>query len=304
MTVAESPTGLTAEGTHLGAFRRDDWVLLAVPSVVWGASFILIEEGLDGGLRPAAVTWLRIVLGFLAVSLVPQARGSIRREHRRQAVMVSITWLAFPMTLFPMAQQHVSPSVAGMLNGGIPVFAALVTTVMLRRVPGRWQLAGIAVGVIGVICIGAPTAGEGASSAWGVAMIVVAICSYGVAIPLNVPLAQRYGALVLFRFALGVSAVLTLPLALVDIGGNSLSGRAALAMLLLGVGGTALAFVCMSALSGRVGGTRAAVITYVEAVIALGLGVWWSDDSVGALQLVGCAALLGGAWLASRAERR
>ena len=56
----------------------------------------------------------------------------------------------FPMTLFPIAQQHISLSLAGMLNGAIGVFAAIVASVLLRRLPGRWQLAGLAVGLLGI----------------------------------------------------------------------------------------------------------------------------------------------------------
>ena len=303
MTAVESPTSLAAEGTHGGAFTAKDWVLLIVPSIVWGASFILIEEALNGGMKPGLVTWLRITCGFVALSLVPAARGRIERRDLGRVLAVSITWLAFPMTLFPLAQRDVSPSVAGMLNGGIPIFATLFTSLLLRRLPHRMQLFGIAVGVIGVVLIGFPTFSESSSSAAGIAMIMIAVVSYGIAITLNVPLVQRYGALVLFRYALGMSAILTLPIALFAVGDSVVTLRASIAMVLLGVGGTAVAFVCMSTLSGRVGGTRASIITYVEAVIALGLGVWWSNDHVESIQLVGCATLLFGAWLATRAER-
>lgn len=270
--------------------------------MVWGASFILIAKGLSEGLEPGLVTWLRILFGFAAVSAMPAARSRIQRADLGRVAAMSVTWLAFPMTLFPIAQQHVSSSVAGMLNGGIPIFATLFISVVLRRLPHRMQMLGILTGVGGIVAIGVPTMNDGGSSAVGVILVVVATVSYGVAITINVPLVQRYGALVLFRYALGMSLVLTAPGAMLAVGSSEFTTRGLMAMVMLGVGGTAIAFVCMSALSGRVGGTRASIVTYLEAIVALALGVVLKGEDVAAVQLVGCAMLLFGAWLASRAE--
>ncbi len=75
-----------------------------------------------------------------------------------------------------------------------------------------------------------------------------------------------------------------------------------MSLLLLGVLGTALAFVGMIGLSARVGSTRAASVTYLEAVLALSLGIAVRGEQVVVLEVVGCAVLLGGAWLMSRAD--
>jgi drug/metabolite transporter (DMT)-like permease len=68
----------------------------------------------------------------------------------------------------------------------------------------------------------------------------------------------------------------------------------------LGVVGTGIAFALMGTLVGRVGSTRASFITYLIPVVALALGVAFRDDDVFALELVGVAFVIGGAFLASR----
>ena len=46
-------------------------------------------------------------------------------------------WLAFPLSMFPFAEQHVSSALTGMLNGATPLFAAAVASILARRVPSR-----------------------------------------------------------------------------------------------------------------------------------------------------------------------
>lgn len=300
------PTGgsgraLTAEGSHRDAFTARDWVLFLGPAIIWGTSFLFIAEGLET-LQPGVVTFGRMLFGFLALAAVPGARTSIPRYEWPRLAAVSVTWLAFPMTLFPIAQQHVSSSLAGMLNGGIPIFAAVVATVLLRRLPGTWQRLGLVVGVIGIVLIGLPTVNEGRSSAFGVLLVIIAIASYGVATNLAVPLTQTYGAVPVFWRCQMLALVLTAPFGAWGLAGSTFAWRPVGAVVLLGIFGTAIAFVMMTRLGARVGATRSSTVTYLEAIFALGIGVAIRHDRVVALQLVGCLVLIVGAWLASRRD--
>jgi drug/metabolite transporter (DMT)-like permease len=306
VTTAESlaprRSALTAEGTHRDAFTSVDWALLVGAGFIWGASFLQIDESLRG-YSPYAVTFGRILFGCLALAAFPIARTPMPRSAWPQIVAVSVTWLAFPMTLFPIAQQHISSSLAGMLNGGIPMFTAAVATVLLRRAPGRNQLAALGVGAVGLVMIGLPSIGDGGSSALGVVLVVVAIASYGVAVNLSVPLVQAYGPLPVFWRCQLLSVALTAPLGMVGLADSSFGWRPSLFLVSLGVFGTALAFVFMTTLSSRVGATRGSALTYIEAAVALLLGVMLLGESVRPLEVLGCAVILVAAWLAGRADR-
>ena len=111
-----------------------DWLLLILPGCIWGASFLFIAEGLDA-VGPNGVTFVRIAVGFLTLSLVPAARRPIRRSDRSGAAALGIVWLAFPLSMFPFAEQHVSSALTGMLNGATPLFAAAVAAGLARRMP-------------------------------------------------------------------------------------------------------------------------------------------------------------------------
>ena len=243
-----------------------------------------------------------MLFGFLALAIFPAARTTIPRHEWPRLAAVSVTWLAFPMTLFPIAQQHVSSSLAGMLNGGIPIFVALVATVLLRRLPGPWQRLGLVVGVVGIVLIGLPTVNEGSSSAFGVLLVIIAISSYGVATNLAVPLTQTYGAVPVFWRCQMLALILTAPFGAWGLRGSTFAWKPVGAVILLGVFGTAMAFVMMTRLGARVGATRSSTVTYLEAIFALGIGVALRNDKVVALQLVGCVILIAGAWMASRQD--
>ena len=122
-----------------------DWALLVLPGLIWGASFLFIAEGLTA-VGPNGVTFARIAIGFLALSLVPAARRPIARADWPKTAGLGVLWLAFPLSMFPIAEQEVSSALTGMLNGAIPLFVAAVASVLARRLPERGALVGLAVG--------------------------------------------------------------------------------------------------------------------------------------------------------------
>jgi drug/metabolite transporter (DMT)-like permease len=287
----------TSEGTHRGSFAPGDWVVFASIGLIWGSSFVLISIGLEA-FEPGLVTWLRVVAGALALSLLPAGRTPVERADRPRLVALSILWVAIPFTLFPLAQQHVNSAVAGMLNGGLPILAALIGSVMLRRLPSPVHVAGLVLGSAGVATIAISAANESTSETVGVVMLLVAVVCYGIAINIAAPLQQRYGAVPVMARMLALAAVWTAPFGLASMPGSRFAWSSSVAVAALGALGTGLAFVLMGRLVGRVGGTRAAFATYLVPVVALVLGTAFRDDDVAAIGVVGIAMVIAGAVLA------
>src|SRR5262245_33789961 len=201
----------TAEGRHAGAFSAGDWSRFLGIGLIWGASFLLIEIALRS-FEPGLVTWLRIGFGAAALAFLPSARGaSIAREDRARVVAVAVLWVAVPFTLFPLAQRFVTSAVAGMLNGSLPIMAAIVAAVLLGRLPRRLQMLGLAIGAVGVASIAITAAGEGANQAIGVLMILGAVVCYAFAVNIVGPLQQRYGSVPVMARVLVIAAVLAAP---------------------------------------------------------------------------------------------
>ena len=146
-----------------------------------------------------------------------------------------------------------------------------------------------------------PEASAGGSSTLGVALIAVALVSYGIAINLARPLQQRNGALPVVWRALGVALVVTAPLGVPALRHARWSAEALLAVVALGALGTAVANVVMAVAAGRLGATRASGTTFLIPVVALALGVLVRDERVAPVALAGGVVCLLGAWLLRRA---
>lgn len=296
---ATSATPATPEQHQM---TRGDWVRLAAPGLMWGASFLLIAEALDA-FSPALITPLRILIGFVTLGCFRSSRALLPRAELPRIAILALVWMAFPLTMFPFAEQHVSSSVTGMLNGATPLFVALVASVVHRRVPSRPLQVGLLVGFAGIVFISLPTLGEGSSSVGGVVMIMSALVCYGIALNLAVPLQRQYGSLPVIWRAQGFALLMTAPMGVYGVTQSSFTWHSMLSMLALGMLGTAFAYVISTDNAGRLGSTRASVTTYLIPVVSLVLGVVIRNETVTIVAVAGCALALLGAFLAGRARQ-
>jgi drug/metabolite transporter (DMT)-like permease len=293
----------TAEGSRTGSFGAVEWGLLASAALIWGSSFLFIDIGLEA-LSPGVVALARVGLGAATVALFPRARRRVDREDLRRIALLGVVWMAVPFVLFPTAQQWIDSSVAGMLNGAVPLTSAVIATLLLRRAPGPVQLVGLAVGFLGVVAIASPQFRLGSDTALGASLVLAAIWLYGLGLNIAVPLQQRYGALpVLLRSQLAALCLLV-PFGLTQLGSSSWSLASAAAMIPLGALGTGLAFVAMVNLAGRAGAARGSVAIYFTPIVAIALGVAFRGEQIAPTALVGVALVITGAWLTSRRDRR
>jgi len=270
-----------------------DWALLVVPGVIWGASFLFIAEGLEA-VAPNGVTFTRIAIGFVTLSLFPSARQPVARTDWAATASLGVLWFAFPLSMFPFAEQHVSSALTGMLNGATPLSVAAVASLLAHRLPERGTLVGLIIGFGGAVVMALPALG-GASSAFGVGLIAAALVSYGIALNVARPLQQRNGAIPVVWRALGCALILTAPLGVPAIVNGNWSLRPALAMLALGAGGTAIATILTATAAGRIGATKASATAFLIPVVALILGVVIRHESVTMLSLIGAVICLVGA---------
>ena len=278
-----------------------DSALLVLPGVIWGASFLFIAEGL-AAIAPMGVTFVRIAIGFVTLSFFPASRRPIRTGDGGATVLLGVLWFAFPLSMFPFAEQHVSSALTGMLNGATPLFVAVVAGFVARRLPTPAIAAGLAVGFTGAIIMGLPGFASSSATRSGVLMILAALLSYGVALNIARPLQQRNGALPVIWRALGAALLLTAPLGIADVLDAHWSVRPALALAALGALGTGIANVMTATAAGRMGATRASATTFLMPVVALFLGVLVRHERVSAVSISGVAVCLLGAWLLRRAQ--
>ncbi len=147
-----------------------------------------------------------------------------------------------------------------------------------------------------------PAMDEGHSSAVGIALIVIALISYGFALSLARSLQMQYGAIPVIWRAQAVGMILTAPLGMHDVLGAHWTVVPALSILALGMGGTAIANVLLASAAGRFGAAKASGTTFLIPFVALALGVIVRHEQVAVLSVVGSLVCLSGAWFMKRAS--
>ena len=276
-----------------------DWLLLVTAAGIWGSSFLFMDIALDAE-HPGLVAWLRPLLGLAFMAGVPSARRPVDRSDNPRLFLLGLLWMAVPLSMFPLAQTWIDSSIAGMMNSGMPVTTLIAGATLFGVVTHRVQVVGVAVGIVGLLMIGIPTASVGDTSAVGVLLVVLAVSCYGVAANIAGPLQRRYGSPAVLLRVLVVASLATTPWGLVGLAGSGFAWSAVAANLAVGVGGTGIAYVAAASLIGRVGPVRMSAVTYVVPVVAAVLGVTVLGETLGVLQVSGALVLVGGAWLTTR----
>lgn len=127
------------------------WLIVAALSLIWGTSYILIKKGLES-FSTYQVGSLRIVITFLC--LLPVAVKNLKllnRDNIFSILIIGFLGNAIPAFLFPLAETHISSSLAGMLNTISPVFTLVIGIIVYKRKAIRSQVTGIFIGLIGAI---------------------------------------------------------------------------------------------------------------------------------------------------------
>jgi drug/metabolite transporter (DMT)-like permease len=267
--------------------------------VIWGMPYLFIKIGVEE-LTPGFVAWSRVALA--AIVLLPLAikTGALRGLPLRWLVAFAAVEIAVPFPLIGFGEQRISSSLAAILIAALPLvvaFLALRFDHAERPTPVR--LVGMLVGLTGVIAlVGIDIGGRGAELL-GAAAVLAATLGYACG-PLIVnrqladadPLGPVTAAMV-------IASIILLPFGIGDFPSETPSGEAILSVVVLGLVCSALAFLIFFRLIAEVGPSRATVITYVNPVVALGLGVAVLGESVTAGAVAGLLLILAGSWLAT-----
>jgi drug/metabolite transporter (DMT)-like permease len=278
---------------------------MAAVSVMWGLPYLFIKVAVDDGVPPAFLAWARVVIGAAVLLLVARRAGllaSLRGRWRWLAVF-AVLELVGPFPLIAVGEQHVDSSLAAIIIAAAPLFVALLALRFdaSERVGGR-RLVGLIVGLAGVVAlVGVDVAGE-PDELWGAGAIVVAAFGYAAGPMVLKRHLSDLDARASMAGALVVAGLALTPFAAVEPPDGMPSGAAITAVVVLGLVCTAAGLVGYGILVAEVSAGRALVVTYVNPVVALALGVLFLDERPGLGALLGLALILVGSWLSTRSD--
>jgi drug/metabolite transporter (DMT)-like permease len=132
---------------------RGDYLILGVLSLIWGSSFILIKMGLDY-FTPMQVGALRIFIAAIAfIPITIYKRKQIDWKLWPYFLIVGLTGSGLPSFLFPLAQEELSSSIAGILNSLTPLFTLIIGAWIFHTKITYAKIFGVSIGLAGAIML-------------------------------------------------------------------------------------------------------------------------------------------------------
>jgi drug/metabolite transporter (DMT)-like permease len=275
------------------------WALFGAASVVWGVPYLFIKLAVED-LSPGFVAWARVAMAALILLPIAWRSGALRGLPLRWLALFAFFEITMPFPLIAFGEQRVSSSLAAILIAAVPLVVAALS---LRFDPGeqptRTRFVGMLIGLGGVMAlVGIDIGGQG-SELVGAAAVLAATFGYACG-PL---IAKRHlttgDPLGPVAAALGIASVFLAPIAIAGFPTERPSGDAVASVVVLGLVCTALGFLLFFRLIDEIGPSRATVITYVNPVVALALGVAILGEQVTTGAVAGLLLILAGSWLST-----
>ena len=282
-------------------YSSQDVFLLVAVSLVWGAAFVFIRQGILAGATPLLFAASR----YAVAAALFAAIAGVRREPRpgRHVLLTSaavggVFIIGLYGGLLYWGEQDASGGYAGIIASTAPLLTvAWGFWILPSERLGRAGLLGMAVGLTGTVLLLLPGLEGGPGSSFiGPIFILGAMVStaFGSVFLRKLGMGRQglwqiAGQLGVAGALLGIGAVLVPVPEALPISITVLSALAALVVL-----SSVLGYFGYFALHHRVGPVRANVLAYLAPIVAVGIGTGLFGEPLALNELLGVAIVLSG----------
>jgi drug/metabolite transporter (DMT)-like permease len=282
---------------------RKSWFLFAFVGFLWGIPYLLIRVAVNEHIHPSIVVISRVVVG--AALLIP---FSMRRKTLGAALSEWKTILPYavgemiiPWILITTAEQKLSSGLAGLLVATVPIWSTILASINGdKTVWHHKRLLGMLIGFIGIVLVVGVESLTGHADLAAIVMVLIASVGYAWAVTRVNRKIPHIDSIAINGIAMAMTALFYLPIALMHLPTKTLSLKADLSLVSLGLFPTAFAFVLFFILMKDIGPARASLVTYLNTAIAVVLGVLFLSEKLTLGIIVGLPLVLIGSYFASR----
>ena len=266
-----------------------DFVLLAA---IWGSSFLFTRVAVvEFGPLPTAAVRVAVAALFLLPLLIWRGLTPQFRQHWKAITLIGLLNSGIPFALFAFALMSITTGLSAILNATVPLFGALVAWLWLKDRPTGSRILGLAIGFIGVAMLAWDKASfrpdaSGIAPGWAVLACLGATVCYALAASATKryltglpPLVTATGSQIGATVGLALPAMWLWP-------EQMPGGEAWLAVVVVGVLCTGLAYIMYFRLIEQTGPARALAVTFVVPVFAIFYGVLFLSEPVTTWMLV------------------
>src|SRR5438105_9820463 len=286
---------------------RRGYLALGTLALIWGASFLFIKLAVRD-MSPATLVLLRAAAGLATLALILAVRRQTpfpagTRKRLLPFVIMAIFGSALPWFGFGFGELSISSALASILNATTPLWTAIFAFwVTPNERPSPINYVGVAIGFLGTGILVAPDLAGHPLKATTIGTLAVAgaAACYAVA------------ALIQRRRLRGVSSLqvgfwqllFTTPLAFIGsiptLRATHLHLLSLLAVIVLGVGGSGIAYLLYYFMMNSLGATRATTVTFLLPITAVFWGATLLHELITTQIILAMAVILVGVCLPSR----
>jgi len=260
---------------------------ILLTSSLWGSSFLMMKYALEE-LDPFQISFYRIFIGMVFINLLNIRKVSIPLSQHKYLALVGTLWMALPFFLFAKAEETISSSLAGLINGSTPIFISLIAYVVFKENISNIQKTYLITGFLGIYLVSFGFNSFLLDLNLGAFLALLASISYGFAANIVQPLIKKYGSLNTLKIALRYGALFSfiallpnssLVLPTVEI--------ALFPMILLGIGSSGIAFLSFYKLIDDVGAVAGSITVYIIPIFSVIFGYIFLDEYTSNIQMIG-----------------
>lgn len=271
--------------------------------VIWGIPYLFIRVAV-AQISPAMLVFSRAAIASVILLPIGLRGGGLEvlRRHWLPVLAFAAIEMGVPWLALSSAEQHITSSLAGLLISAVPLVAtvlALLLGTAERTRPAA--LAGLLIGIVGVgLVVGFDVRG---GSLLPIAQVMLVSVCYAVGPAILTRYLADQPSVAVMALALAATALVYAPIAAFSWPDRLPSASVLLAVAVLAVVCTALAFVLFGKLVAEIGPVRSTVITYVNPAVAAVLGVLALGETLTAAMIGGFVLILAGSVLATHRAR-
>jgi drug/metabolite transporter (DMT)-like permease len=275
------------------------WALFAAVSVVWGVPYMFIKLAVED-LSPGFVAWSRVALAAMILLPIAWRTGALRGLPLRWLTAFALFEITIPFPLIAFGEQRVSSSLAAILIAAVPLVIAFLSLRFDRdEQPTRRRFVGMLIGLGGVVALVGIDIGGRVTELVGAAAVLMAAFGYACGPMIAKRHLTSVEPLGPVAGALGIASIMLLPFAIGGLPAEAPTGEALASVIVLGLICTAFGFLLFFRLIAEIGPSRASIITYVNPVVALALGVAILGEQITTGAVAGLLLILAGSWLST-----
>jgi drug/metabolite transporter (DMT)-like permease len=251
--------------------------LLALLSIIWGSSFMLIKKGLTGFDYIDAASMRMMAAGAVLLPLGLRNFTKVPRHQLPYIIGSGAIGMFIPAFMFCLAQEHITSTAAGILNALTPVFTFLFAIFLFKLPFKKQQGLGIFIGLASSVFLVVTRSQTALTLNIYALLPVLATMCYGMNVNISKEKLAGLSPMVIATTTVSTAGLLAFFLVFLPRIGRFQVGEAQIwpliALLTLGVVGTAVAQILFLQLLSRTSSLFASSVTYLMPIVAIFWGL-------------------------------